>query len=179
MDKKIEKVINTFKPNQREKLLKQIAPKKGMVTGTILGYIVGVWSSSIIFIPLGLDFLGILSGIACAVVGAIFFEKHNARQREYFSMIDNHRVLSIDQIASSMSVSYEQARKDINKMIGKGFFGNAHIDNMTRSIVLPNVGVDINTEVITTNKICPSCGASNNVSSLGENKCEYCGTILN
>ena len=78
-----------------------------------------------------------------------------------------------------MSVSYEQARKDLNKMIERGFFGNAHIDNVTRSIVLPINGVDINTEITTTNKICPSCGATNNVSSLGENKCEYCGTILN
>ena len=43
----------------------------------------------------------------------------------------------------------------------------------------PINGVDINTEITTTNKICPSCGATNNVSSLGENKCEYCGTILN
>ena len=179
MDKKIEKVINTFKPNQRERLLKQIAPKSGVTKGVILGYVVGAWASSIIFIPLGLDFIGIFAGIVCAVIGATLFEKHNARQREYFSMIDNHRILSIDQIASSMSVSYEQARKDINKMIEKGFFGNAHIDNVTRSIVLPINGVDINTEVTTTNKICPSCGATNNVSSLGENKCEYCGTILN
>ncbi len=178
MDKKIEKMINTFKPNQREKLLKQIAPKRGFTTGAILGYALGVWASGIIFIPLGLEFVGILTGIVCATIGGTFFEKHNAKQREYFSMIDNHRILSIDQIASSLSVSYEQARKDINKMIEKGFFGNAHIDNVTRSIVLPISGVDINTEVTTINKTCPSCGATNNVSSLGENKCEYCGTIL-
>ncbi len=164
--------------NNREKLIKKIAPKKGAVKGAILGYVLGIYVLGAIFILIGLDFLGMLAGIACAVVGATFFEKHNARQREYFSMIDNHRILSIDQIASSMSVSYEQARKDINKMIEKGFFGNAHIDNMARLVVLPVKGVDINTKVTTTNKICPSCGASNNVSSLGENKCEYCGTIL-
>lgn len=165
--------------SNREKLLKKIAPKKGAIKGAILGYVIGVNILGAIFILIGLDFLGMLAGVACAVIGATFFEKHNARQREYFSMIDNHRVLSIDQISSSMSVSYEQARKDINKMIEKGFFGNAHIDNVTRSVVLPISGVDINTEVTTTSKICPSCGATNNVSSLGENKCEYCGTVLN
>lgn len=165
--------------SNREKLLKKIAPKKGAIKGAILGYVIGVNILGAIFILIGLDFLGMLAGVACAVIGATFFEKHNARQREYFSMIDNHRVLSIDQISSSMSVSYEQARKDINKMIEKGFFGNAHIDNVTRSVVLPISGVDINTEVTTTSEICPSCGATNNVSSLGENKCEYCGTVLN
>ena len=164
---------------KREKLLKGIAPKKGAICGGILGYIIGVNTLGTIFSLIGLYFMVTVSGIISAVLFATYTEKKNAKKREYFSMIDNHRILSIDQIASSMSVSYEQARKDINKMIEKGFFGNAHIDNMSRSVVLPITGVDINTEVTTTNKICPSCGASNNVSSLGENKCEYCGTILN
>lgn len=179
MDKKIEKVINTFKPNQRERLLKQIAPKKGAILGAILGYMLGAWVLGLIFIPLGLDFVGMFASAGCAAICGTLCEKHNAKLREYVSMVDNHRILSIDKIASSMSISYEQARKDLTKMIERGFFGNAHIDNVSRSIVLPINGVDINTEITTTNKICPSCGATNNVSSLGENKCEYCGTILN
>ena len=129
MDKKIEKVINTFKPNQRERLLKQIAPKKGAILGAILGYMLGAWVLGLIFIPLGLDFVGMFASAGCAAICGTLCEKHNAKLREYVSMVDNHRILSIDKIASSMSISHEQARKDLTKMIERGFFGNAHIDN--------------------------------------------------
>ena len=107
MDKKIEKVINTFKPNQREKLLKQIAPKRGMTYGGLLGFALGItifpnliesdWGIALITIP-------------CVLLGFVF-EKFNSRKREYFSLIDNHRVLSIDQIASSLSVLMKKQEK--------------------------------------------------------------------
>lgn len=160
--------------SKREKAIKSIAPKKGAIKGGVLGYIAGCYITD--------SFLGdgamLFAALIIAVIAGFIYEKINSRKREYFSMIDNHRILSIDEIASSLSVTYEQARTGINKMIKKGFFGNAYIDNMTRAIVLPIDGVDINTEVTTTSKICPSCGATNKVASLGANKCEYCGTSL-
>lgn len=164
--------------NKREKLIKKIQPKKGLIKGGILGYLVGVQIFGSIFISLNLEIVAIIAGLICCVITAKFWEKRNATKREYLSLIDNHRVLSLDEIALSMSVSYEQAKKDISKMIEKGFFGNAHIDSTTRSVVLPITGVDINTQVTESTKICPACGATTKVSSIGENKCEYCGTIL-
>lgn len=175
---------------KREKLMKKIQPKKGLIKGGILGYLVGVQIfGSIgakifgpicakIFGSINLSIIAIITGLICGVITAKFWEKRNATKREYFSLIDNHRVLSLDEIALSMSVSYEQAKKDISNMIEKGFFGNAHIDSTTRSVVLPITGVDMNTKVTESTKICPSCGATTKVSSIGESKCEYCGTIL-
>lgn len=163
---------------KREKLMKKIQPKKGLIKGGILGYIIGMQIFGMIFLPLYLDSIAIIAALICAVITAKYWEKRNAAKRGYVSLIDNHRVLSLDEIALSMSVSYEQAKKDISKMIEKGFFGNAHIDNISRSVVLPISGVDMNTKVTESTKICPSCGATTKVSSIGENKCEYCGTIL-
>lgn len=84
----------------------------------------------------------------------------------------------MDEIATSLSLSYDTVSKDINKMISQGFWGNAHIDSVTRSIVLPLNGVNINTQVVKSTKECPNCRAMNEISSLKENKCEYCGTLL-
>lgn len=165
---------------RREKAIKSIAPKKGAVKGGILGcvlgFLPGVYIAAAYTDAPGSIFLTM---IICGVFLGWLFEKRNSRRREYFSMIDNHRISSLDKIASSFSLSYEQVEKDVRKMIQQGFFGLAHIDNAARSIVLPNEDVDINTKVVTTSVICPTCGATNNVSSIGENKCEYCGTALN
>lgn len=164
---------------RREKAIKSIAPKKGAIKGGILGYIIGCYTIGSWMGKLMGDGALFFTALIVAVVVGFLWEKRNLRKREYFSMIDNHRISSLDKIASSLSLSYEQVEKDIRKMIQKGFFGLAHIDNMTRSIVLPNEDVDISTKVVTTSVICPTCGATNNVSSIGENKCEYCGTALN
>lgn len=164
---------------RREKAIKSIAPKKGAIKGGFVGFWVGLYTLGAWMGSLMGDGSMFLTAIIVAVVFGYLWEKRNLRKREYFSMIDNHRISSLDRIASSLSLSYEQVEKDIRKMIQKGFFGLAHIDNMTRSIVLPNEAVDINTKVVTTSVVCPTCGATNNVSSIGENICEYCGTALN
>lgn len=113
-----------------------------------------------------------------AVIIAYVIEKNNAKKRKYFSLIEKQRVLSVESIASACSVTYEKAYKDIIKMIDRGFFGDAYIDNATQKIVISNADTDINAQAVERSVQCPSCGATNKVSSLGESKCEYCGTIL-
>lgn len=183
--------------SKREFLIKRIQPKegkkRGIKTGLLLVPVIFVLELIFSRTSLGqyLVFLMIyrISPFATILMEAILFtipmivlgylfEKENAKYREYISIIENHRVLSMDEIATVMSVTYEQAEKDISKMIEKGFFGNAHIDKLKRKIVLPNLYVDMETEVVEKNVSCPACGASVKVSSLGDNTCEYCGTAL-
>ena len=180
---------------KRQQLVEAIQPKKGIKKGVLFG----ITSSAVLdfiyllimaSLPLGtnpvllrLTLLFALIGIAILILPSILFvnyiEKQNARRREYLAYIDNHRILSLDKIATSMNLSYEQVEKDIEKMIQQGFFGISHIDRVTRSIVLPVNGVNIHTQVTETTQKCPTCGADCKVSSIGNNKCEYCGTVLN
>ncbi len=105
--------------------------------------------------------------------------------KKYLSVIVNGNERQIDVIASSMGKSYDVAKKDIQKLINKGYLKNAYINEGTREIVLPNIiqdqsgdmtntfSVNVETKIIA----CPCCGANNTiVGDMGE--CEYCGSPL-
>ncbi len=107
--------------------------------------------------------------------------------KRYLSIIVNGNVRQLDTIASTTGKAYDIVRKDINKMIEKGYLKNAYIDEGLREIVLPNsnpvtqnnINVATANETVVKTKIvtCPCCGANNTV--MGEfGECEYCGSPL-
>ena len=106
----------------------------------------------------------------------------------YLNIIVNGGERQLDSVAAATGKQYDVVKKDVQKMIDKGFLKNAYINENTREVVLPsaapaNVNVAqptggaapaaVQTRVIA----CPCCGANNTVSGyIGE--CEYCGTPL-
>lgn len=108
--------------------------------------------------------------------------------KQYLNIIVNGGERQLDAIAAATGKQYDVVKKDVQKMIDKGFLKNAYINENTREVVLPsaapantNVGQPTNTgtptAVQTRVVACPCCGANNTVSgTLGE--CEYCGTPL-
>ena len=108
--------------------------------------------------------------------------------KQYLNIIVNGGERQLDSVAAATGKQYDVVKKDVQKMIDKGFLKNAYINENTREVVLPsaaptnvNAGQPIGgaapASVQTRVVACPCCGANNTVSgALGE--CEYCGTPL-
>ena len=115
------------------------------------------------------------------------------RTKRYISVVINGNARQIDTIASSVGVSYDVARHDIQKMIDQGYFKNAYINEGTRELVIPEAAPRSTVGSFFSNMAanatqtqnapqprvvtCPCCGANNTiVGAVGE--CEYCGGPL-
>lgn len=110
--------------------------------------------------------------------------------KKYIEIVINNNQTSIDNIAAAVPVRYEEAMKDLQKMIDNGYFENAYIDVSEREIVLTNKKTE--REYPTSNVqmdghinkpqikvvVCRSCGANNKVVKGQVSECEYCGSLL-
>lgn len=127
----------------------------------------------------------IIAGAALVLTGNNI-TKNAGKYKKYLSIIVNQGITSIDSIASASSVSYEAAKKDIEKMIDKGYFSGAYINDGSRELVLPradykesmeqnNNEQHMETKVV----VCKSCGANNTVIVGKTAECEFCGSPIN
>jgi len=117
--------------------------------------------------------------------------KVNAEKfKKYIAIVINNNETSIDNIAAAAPSSYEQTKKDLQKMIDNGYFENAYIDVSKREIVLPNknhvqthsisniqMNASVNEPQIKA-VVCRNCGANNKIVEGQACECEYCGSIL-
>jgi hypothetical protein len=108
------------------------------------------------------------------------------RYKKYILLIANQNQTSIDDIASVVGVSYEEAVADLLKMIETGYFSGAYIAQ--RKIVLAHSTTEEyappeestsspaqpQIKVVT----CSGCGANNRVIVDQIVECEYCGKPL-
>ena len=106
----------------------------------------------------------------------------------YLNIIVNGGERQLDSVAAATGKQYDVVKKDVQKMIDKGFLKNAYINENTREVVLPSAAAaNVNvaqptggtapTAAQTRVIACPCCGANNTISGdIGE--CEYCGTPL-
>lgn len=142
-------------------------------------------------------FKGFKDGTASAIIfylliGAIFFavdrklKTYTANSRKYISIVIRDRVMDIDNIAATLPTSYENAKRDLQRMLNKGFFPGAYINEEERQIILPQRHTESskNKSNNTTESVkmqlvkCNGCGAQNSipVGTIGE--CEFCGSKL-
>ena len=175
--------------------------KTAMVAGKLIK-IIGIVSCS--FAVLGF-LVSISDGFDSADVGMILFfgiagavllrlsnkiKKEADSVKQYLSIIVNGGERQLDAIASATGKDYEVVKKDVQKMIDKGFLKNAYINENTREVVLASAAAPAaantgnifaknasaaaaQTRVVS----CPCCGANNTISGdIGE--CEYCGSPL-
>ena len=160
-------------------LRKNLKPGSGTIVSFYWGIGIPLMLALNTDIPKVLSGFLIFIGVLLGSISAFLFEKNNTLKRKYISLIENQRVLSLDEISQICSLPYEKVSNDINKMIERGYFENIYLDFSNRKIIISNNNIDINTKVIEKSVTCPSCGATCKVDSLGNNKCEYCGTALN
>ena len=105
-----------------------------------------------------------------------------AKYKQYIDLIVNKKVRSIATISSAIPVSHDQAIKDIQEMINKGFFEDAYINFNLNEIVLLNTdAVDAQANHYKAEMLvvpCHGCGANNRVAKGEVENCQYCGSLI-
>ena len=108
------------------------------------------------------------------------------RYKKFIDIVINQRQTTIENIASQMGLGYDETVKGLQKMIDKGYFNGAYIDQGNHEIVLPNTnivqstynGQNMNNNVQQRTVKCPNCGG-NNVINVGQvSECEFCGSPI-
>jgi hypothetical protein len=105
------------------------------------------------------------------------------RYKRYITIISNQGITSIDELAAAVSVSYDAAVKDLQKMLDLGFFAGAYIDAARREILLPENHPNAyetgdRPERKDTVVICKGCGANNKIGKNSVGECEFCGSPI-
>lgn len=108
-------------------------------------------------------------------------KRNGEKYKHYINLIVNQQQTSIDNIAAAVGVSYDDAKKDLQKMIDCGYFSGAYIHEGNREFVMeqkqPKAEVNsgsAQTKVV----VCKSCGANNTVIIGKTCECEYCGSPI-
>jgi hypothetical protein len=133
------------------------------------------------------------AGGALMIYGAKRMKKNAEKLKKYISIVINNNQTSIDNIAAAIPTDYEQAKKDLQKMIDNDYFQGAYIDTANREIVLPKRENSQSTNMSGNNiqhenrdmgqlrfkvVICKNCGANNKIAEGKICECEYCGSPL-
>lgn len=122
-------------------------------------------------------------GIAL-VVSAKRFQRRADTFNRYVAIVTNATGYSLDNIAAAYPTSYEQACRDLQKMLDAGYFSNAYLDLEKRELIMPKVSapnfqnIPVGTPPKPRAVKCSGCGATNMISDNGIGECEYCGSPL-
>ena len=106
-----------------------------------------------------------------------------ARFKKYTAFIYGQQISSLDEIAKSTSLPVDFVKRDLQKMISKGFFTDLEIDMDDNKVIAGSKTAQaqaaMQAKMDKFEKFtCPSCGGSG-VKPKGEQKaCEYCGNII-
>lgn len=132
------------------------------------------------------------------VIGGVFMiytskklQLQGEKFKKYISIVINNEETSIDNIASAMNVSYEEAVNDLKIMIDKGYFLNAYVDLGSREFVIRkkqyepiNVKKNSSFNEVKEEKpkmkvvVCRNCGGNNTILEGEISECEFCGSPL-
>lgn len=132
----------------------------------------------------GILFYG--AGGAGLIYAAKRLKDTGERYKKFIDIVINQRQTTIENIASQMGLGYDETVKGLQKMIDKGYFNGAYIDQGNHEIVLPNTNIvqptvnaqSTNTNVQQRTVKCPNCGG-NNVINVGQvAECEFCGSPI-
>jgi hypothetical protein len=132
-----------------------------------------------------------MAGAAALVLNGIKIKRRHRRFKKYIGLITVENQTSLENIASSTMQSLDFVTKDIQKMIDKRLFLNAHIDRKTNEIVLQRRNTmaeaelaasahaeAVNKPVEMVTVTCRGCGAVNSVKKGTAAECEFCGSPL-
>lgn len=128
----------------------------------------------------------IIAGIALILLGRST-RKNAIKFKKYISIVINQQITSIDNIAAVMSTNYDVCKKQLQKMIDKGYFNGAYIDEVAREIVLSKQYENVSSKSSMNNTpqsqeiqvvACRGCGANNKIAKGSVGECEFCGSPL-
>lgn len=104
--------------------------------GTI-GFLIGAIKLHALFIP-----AGIFAAFTCGFIGMTgkgsSINKRNHRFKEYLKCIGNKSYCKIEDMASHIGKSSKYVKKDIRRMMAKGYFLQGHLDNNETMLITSN-----------------------------------------
>jgi len=114
-------------------------------------------------------------GILGAVLGVLMMLR-GKRYNLYRSAVEDHDLLTVEEIASMTKQPEKTVVRDLLRMIADGFFPDLRFDLEGETLRLKDYAV-----VKKQSKAvqCVSCGAMVTVLEGERNRCEYCGAALN
>lgn len=132
-------------------------------------------------------FLFYLVGGVLMIYGSKKIKEAGERYKKYIYIVINQQQHTIENIASQVGLSYVATVKELQKMIDKGYFGGAYIDQDNHEIVLPNktMGTLVEQDTVFASSApkqktvkCSNCGG-NNIINIGQVcECDYCGSPI-
>ena len=159
---------------------------KGKVA-SILGYVFGVPIALVMVV--GIEDLPeradvmiftvfLLAICVFAIIKGAQIKRYVKRFRMYVALMSSKSANSIEELAFSVKKPADFVRKDLQKMMSRGFFAGVYINFLTGEI---DAG-----ELITPAKAaqrikaaeCKFCGASGRIIEGQVAECEYCGSLL-
>lgn len=169
-------------------------PGRGLlITGIVFGGI-GILDLSSSFeegatqTPISSFFYFFVPGIILFAMG--FWISKKAKKYSQYSSWINGGMTSLDSLSAAMGVSYEQTKKDLKKLIDKGYIGKAYVDEKRGELIFAEnmsqydysfeneIEIQVETEAEPVVKKCPNCGAANTIRKGIRAECEYCGSLL-
>jgi DNA-directed RNA polymerase subunit RPC12/RpoP len=105
------------------------------------------------------------------------------RYEKYIELICHRGVVSIEEIATEVSLTYAKTAKELEGMINVGYLENAYVDHGKMMVILkgkePNAVAGNRPQQQTSKAfVCKNCGGSNVVASGTTVECEYCGSPI-
>ena len=158
-----------------------------MIIGVIL-IIAGLSSFSSSFLA-GLFYT---AGGAALIYYAQKNKKKVERYKGYIDLVANQKIYSLDTIASTMNISYDIVKGDIQTLISKGTFRGASINELSRCIEMPQIEQQPTAQGFiggliegaataantTVTAVCPGCGGTMAAQKGATVECDYCGKIF-
>lgn len=111
-------------------------------------------------------------------------KRRNKRFKRYIHLISKERITSLTGLASRTKRKVEFVRKDLQKMIDRKYFLQAHIDYQRDEILIGSQdGAEERqpvqqTPIVTETVKCSGCGAANARQKGKIINCEYCGSLI-
>ncbi|MDL2310752.1 hypothetical protein LJC13_02095 [Peptostreptococcaceae bacterium OttesenSCG-928-C18] len=103
---------------------------------------------------------------------------------KYAPILYRPGVYDISKLSSNVGVPESQVKDELQKLIGKGYLLNSHIDMKMNTLVmkdnLDSEKTKDNTVIknVTVEVFCKSCGGVNEVLKGKSGECEYCGSKI-
>jgi hypothetical protein len=135
------------------------------------------------FITFALGIVGLLVG-ACCLLAGMDARRKSKRFHRYALVVENTGSARIEDIAAAMGVSYTEAEADLTKMVEKGYFMQAYIDQKTKEFIVVEMPADSRSggknkgAARQKRVVCASCGAATTVTAGRPAVCSYCDSPL-
>ena len=134
-------------------------------------------------------------------IGLIYYANKNKKKVErykvYIDLVANQKIYSIDTIANTLNIPYDEAKKDIQSLIDRGSFRGASINELSRMVEIQaitqnapqqsfwggvneaiNGAASSNANAQTVTAICPGCGGTMVATKGATVECDYCGKMF-